>query len=420
MTIGAADTTAALPVMPAWVPGYAKGALSEMTVSTRAKGLSYIYDNFDNVNDWINVYGRLGVSGGSTSDVVATGISYSAGRHKTQLLSDNCRAKVKIQDGTVIYGESRVVICADPRFNRYYGIAIRKRLIGSQVSIIRGRSSISVDKYETVGVTMNAGDEYEVWYDRANSTVRVYENGSEIAKKYFEPNDIPHGPGCRWTGVVMGANWLIDIGPNFDSFEAFDVVEPTPKVYDPVDSLTLKNTWTAVSGTARVNRHLLQPLSIGPNGSSAAIRWNTEMDTNSVKVVFTAYWFFSQGTYTVVVRSNAAMTNWIGIRFSDGILDSVQAVTGTGPLTVTPRGNSAELRVTPGQQYTITYDDATKTIRLFRGAKRSPIIEWAASTNFTPSGKYVGMTWTRSNSIQPAIEPTVFEAYNVDANQPLP
>ena len=78
------------------------------------------------------------------------------------------------------------------------------------------------------------------------------------------------------------------------------------------------------------------------------------------------------------------------------------------------------MRVTPGQQYTITYNDATKTIRLFRGAKRSPIIEWAASTNFTPSGKYVGMTWTRSNSIQPAIEPTVFEAYNVDANQPLP
>lgn len=417
--IGDADTKAPRPDVPPRIDGYAKGALLELDILCRVSGLGYIYDDFTTVDDWINVYGRLSVSGGATSDVVTTGIGYSAGYHKTRLLTDNCRAKVTIQDGIVVYGESRVVICADTMFTRYYGIAIRKNLIGSEVSIIRGTSSIAVDKYQTVAVDINAGDQFEVWYDRNNSVVRIYRNGSEIAAKYFEPTDIPHGPSCRYTGVVMGANWLVDIGPNFDNFQAWDVSEPTPEVYDPVDTLTVNPGWVAKSGSVQVNQHFVQPLSLGPGDTSAAVRWTTPMDTDSVKVVFTAFEFFSAGTYTVVVRSNAAMTNWIGIQFSKGLTNTVSAVTGTGPLTSTPHGTTTDFGVTAGQQYTITYDNATNTLRLYRGAKRSPIIEWVAS-GFTPSGRYVGQTWNRTSAFLPAIEPTVFEAYNVDANAPLP
>lgn len=416
MTIGGSDTRNKLPTLPAWVSGYAKGATTGLTVSSRARGLSYVYDSFDTVNDWINVYGRLGVGAG---DVVATGVSYSAGRHKTQMLSDNHRAKVTIQGS--IYGESRVVICADERFNRYYGIAIRKGLIFQDVSIIRGLSSIAVDKYETVGVVIDPGDEFEVWYDRVNSKVRIYENGSEIASKYFEPNDIPHGPGCRWTGVVMGTNWLVDIGPNFADFEAYDVDPVTPKIYDPVDSLIVKPEWTAVTNTVRVGQHSLQPLSLGPTGSSAAVRWNTEMDTNSVKVVFTSYFFPSTGDYTVVLRSNANMTNWIGIKFTNTwMARTVQVVTGTGPTTSTVRGSAVTMQMSAAQQYTVTYNDTTKTISMYRGANRTPILQWAAGNAFNPSGKYVGQTWTRAGTLFPCIEPTVFEAYNVTADSPLP
>lgn len=424
--IGAGDTTAARPFTPNWVSGYAKGTDLALTVATTVTGLSYVYDDFDTVDDWVNVYGQLGVSGGATSDVVATGISYSAGYHKTVMLTDNHRAKVTIQDGAVIYGESRVVICADDRFANYYGVSIRRGLLASQVAIIRGKSSISVDKYESVAATISAGDEFEVWYDRINSTVRVYQNDSEIAAKYFPPTDIPHGPGCRHVGVVMGTNWLIDIGPNFDDFEAFDVYEAPALVHDPVDSLTVNPGWVAVDDTIKVNQHLIQPLSLGPDGvANAAVRWTTPMTTDSVKVVVSVYKFLI-GKFFVVLRSNAAMTNWVGIEF-DSLTNSVYAVTGSGPTTTTRRGTLGlfmwvrpEIEVaSSGLQYTVTWDEVTETIRLYRGSKRTPIVEWAAGASFAGTGRYVGMMWNTTLGVT-GIEPTAFDAYDVTSDAPLP
>jgi hypothetical protein len=426
VTIGEADTQAAHPSPIHRVSGYAKGVSSGLTVFTKVTGLSYIYDDFDTVDDWVNVYGRLGVSGGATSDVVATGISYSAGYHKTQLLTDNCRAKVTIQDGTVIFGESRVVVCADNRFNRYYGVAIRRGVLSSTVSIVRGNSSISVDKYETVTVSLAAGDEFEVWYDRVNSTVRVYQNDSEIAARYFEPNDIPHGVGNRYVGVVMGTNWLVDIGPNFDDFEAFDVYEEPALVHDPVDSLTVNPGWVAVDDTIKVNPHLFAPLSLGPDGvANAAVRWTTPMNTDSVKVVVTVYRFLV-GKFFLVLRSNAAMTNWVGIEF-DSLQNQVYAVTGSGPTTTTRRGTlglffwviPAIEFASSGVQYTATWDEDTETIRLYKGGRRTPIIEWAAGANFAGTGRYVGMMWNTTLGVT-GIEPTAFDAYDVTNTAPLP
>jgi hypothetical protein len=217
--IGKDATLAPPPFSPRWVSGYAKGVQAGLVARTKVTGKTSIFDTFTNVDNWVNVYGRLAASGGS---VIATGLSYSAGYHKTTLLSSNQLAEVTISD-PVVFGESRVVICADDRFNRYYGIAIRKGLITQQVSIVRGLSSISVQKFGTVNTTINAGDTFAVWYDRLNATVRAYRNEVQITSHVVDPFDIPHGPNQRKTGVVMGTNWLVDIGPNFSAFEAVDV-----------------------------------------------------------------------------------------------------------------------------------------------------------------------------------------------------
>lgn len=217
--IGDGDTRAAAPSAPKWVSGYAKGVQSGVVLRAKVTGRTSIFDTFTTVDNWINVYGRLAPSGGS---VIATGISYSAGYHKTTLLTSNQLAEVTIAN-PVVFGESRVVICADDRFNRYYGIAIRKGLLLSQVSIVRGLSSISVQKFGTVNATIEAGDTFAVWYDRYNATVRAYRNEVEITSHVVDPFDLPHGPNQRKTGVVMGTNWLVDIGPNFSAFEAIDM-----------------------------------------------------------------------------------------------------------------------------------------------------------------------------------------------------
>jgi hypothetical protein len=416
--IGDADTLNLRPQVAQWYPGYAKGVLSQPQISVKATGLSYAFDDFDNLDQWIIVQGSLFVSGGATSDVFGPVIGYGAARHKTQMLTDNHRAKITIQDGVMLFGESRVFICADERMNAYYGMAFSNDLLGQKVAIIRGKSSISVDYFEWTTASLTAGDEFEVWFDRRNSVVRIYKNDVEIASQYFPPTDIPHGPGARWTGVVMSARWFLDQGPRFDSFEASDVQEPDPVVFDPIDSFTVNPNWVNVLGSLQVHPHLFAKPSLGPNAvlfAATAARWNTPMNTDSVRAAFTAYRIGS-GKMRVVLRSNTAMTNWIGVQF-DGLLNKVQIVTGSGPATVTTRASTYDW-VSTWQTWSVTWNDTTKTIKVYRGGRRTPVLTWGAGSAFTGTGRFVGLSWT-ADFLTLGVEPLGIAAYDVTQFDPI-
>lgn len=410
---GARTTVAPLPPVPPNPGVYAKGVRLHTLVGFKAVGLSQISDSFDNLDAWTNVYGKLLTTSGNVHGPL---FGYAAGIHKTQLLTDNGRATVTIQSGTVLLGESRVAICADPQMNAYYGMAIKRTLLGSTVSIIRGRSTIAVDKFETTTVTVNPGDVFMVWYDRRNSRVRVYRNSSEICSKYFAPTDIPHGPGHRWTGLIMSCMQLLDGGARFTSFAATDVAYPAPVVHDPVDALTPNPGWVAVLNNVKVTRHVLIPPTLGPdNGlySSSAVRWTTEMGSTKARIVVTIVRVLS-GKCRIVLRSNSAMTNWIGLEF-DGQTNKISVVKGTGPNTVTLYGSLVDWIATY-QQWTVTWDDTT--LRVYRGAEKTPRISWAPAGDFTPSGKYVGLSWTTTLG-QPGVELMAFDGYDVTADDPL-
>lgn len=411
---GARTTRAALPPMPPSPTVYAKGVRTASRVSFRATGLGQISDTFDTVDAWTNVYGTLQATSGNVHGPL---LGYAAGLHKTQLLTDNCRAAVTIQSGTILLGESRVVICSDPTMSLYYGMAINRTGLGTTVSIIRGTSSISVDKYEATTTTVTNGDVFMVWYDRKNSKVRVYKNASELCSKYFPPTDIPHGPGHRWTGVVMSCKQFLDGGPRFTLFEATDVQYPAPVLHDPVDSLTPNPGWVPIlNGPLKVNRHLFGAPTLGPDNAlftSSAARWESEMGTTSVRVVVTMLRLFS-GKFRIAVRSNAAMTNWIGIEW-DGLTNKISAVLGTGPNTVTKYSTERDWVLTH-QQWMVTWDGTT--LKGFKGAESTPRISWAPGGTFTPSGKYVGLSWT-TNLFSPGVELSAIDGYDVTADWPL-
>ena len=416
--IGDADTLNLRPQVANWYPGYAKGVLGQIDISCRVTGNSYLFDDFDNLDQWILVHGQLFVSGGATSDVYGPLIGYGAARHQTQMLTDNHRAKVTIQDGVMLFGESRVFICADERMNNYYGMAFSNDLLGQKVAIIRGKSSVSVDYYEWTTASLTAGDEFEVWFDRRNSTVRIYKNDVEIASKFFPPTDIPHGPGARWVGVVMSARWLLDQGPRFDTFEAEDVQEPDPVVFDPIDSLTVNPNWVNVLGSLEVHPHLFAENSLGPNAvlfASTAARWTAPMGTDSVRAVFTAY-RISAGQMRVVLRSNAGMTNWVGVQF-DGLLNKVQIVTGSGPATVTTRASAYDW-ISTWQTWSVTWNEDTETIKVYRGGRRTPVLSWAAGANFNGTGRYVGLSWT-ADFLTLGVEPLNIAAYDASKFDPV-
>jgi hypothetical protein len=417
--IGDADTLGLRPDVATRINAYAKGALLQMDILARVSGLGYIYDDFNTVDDWIMIHGQLSVSGGDTSDVEGPVLGYAAGRHKTQLLSDNCRAKVTIQDGAMGYGESRVFICSDERMNNYYGVAINTGALTDRVSIIRGQSSISVDEYETVTVSVSAGDEYEVWYDRLNSTVRVYENGAQIAAKYFPPTDIPHGPGCRWTGVVMSARRVLDNGPEFDDFTATDVAYLSPEIHDAIDSLTVNPNWVEVLNEIEIHRHIVSPMTIGPKKtlwSESAARWDTPLSTASARAVFTAK-RLGDGKFRLAVRSDAAMTNWVGVEFN-GTTNRVRIVKGTAPNAVSYYG-SEHVWIATHEQWTVTWDEDTEILNLYKGAETTPTLSWSAGAAFTGSGNYVGISWDAALATS-GVEPSTIDVYAVTDDSPLP
>lgn len=440
MTIGVAATRKARPRQEDWRPGYAKGVQLGLDFDLNITALTSIVEPFGDVDDWVNVFGKIGLADGY---VWGPGISYAAAYHKTQLLTDNCRASVTI-DNTLIFGEARVWVCGDQQMNRYYGVHIKHFLIGSTLSICRGKSSISADLYEETTVALSGGDTIDVWYDRPNSTVRVYRNGAEVCKKYFTPNDIPHGDGCRYTGVTMGVNWLLDIGPNFTDFSARDVVAPLPAIYDPIDGPTVNPRWTVVDNGVAIHDGWFTPPTLGPNNilfTDAAIRWDTQLSTDSCRIVATLV-NAGVGKCTFALCSNSAMTNWLGVQFENGAFaQKFNVVVGTGPTDYSVvETNDLFVPVFGSEMvFVITYDHPTKTVRLRRanttGTRlyfdinrmrwangNEDLIAWTDGSNAVSHGsgqRHVGMVW-ETGLLTVGVEASSYEAYNVTADTPLP
>ncbi len=230
--IGYSATRAHKPRTPAMAAGVFLGAASQATHTTTVGLKTRIYDDFNNgVDDWINVRGRLTTTGGGSPDITAETslfdpLSYvvgAAGYHRTQLLTDNVRAKVTVPDGLIINGTSQFWFCGDTAMEHFYGIEVSTVVGISSLSIIKGTSPNSFQRFQTTLQSLQAGDEIEGWYDRPNSTLRMYHEGSLKKSLPVSPTEIPHGPGRRWCGVIMAADWWIAPGGNFADFEAWDV-----------------------------------------------------------------------------------------------------------------------------------------------------------------------------------------------------
>lgn len=411
------------PRTPRLVEGYAKGALSRVEHFNKVKMRTSISDDFESgLANWVNVAGKLTVLNGNVN---ATTFGYSAGRHKTQLLSDNCRAKVVIQDGFISAGRSCVVICADERLNFYYGLVIETGLVNNKFHLVRGTGTKSRQVLVSASVEVDPDDEAEIWFDEPNSTLRAYYNGSEVAAVPVDRNDIPHGPGRRFAGVIMGIDWFLSPGVLFDEFSAWDVAEPGPFIRDGFDSLTVDPSWDVLDNGVSVHRHLFIPQTLGPNNvfwSDAAILHDTPASQDSVRIVVRVF-NIGAGKYTIALCSNAAMTNWAGIQFETGILNNyVHVVTGSGPTDYSYVGEYDWELSSHGTVFVITYNSADDTYRLYRNTSATPILEWDDPSNVITHGsgqRYVGMVWETA-LLSPGVEPSMFEVYDVTADAPLP
>lgn len=409
------------PATPPLVHGYAKGVLSQIEHYNTVKLRTEISDDFEGgLDNWVNVQGKLRILNGDID--AATPFGYAAGYHRTQLLSDNCRAKITLESGLIASGKSAVVICADKQFTFYYGVMIETGIINKKLHIVRGTGPKSREILASVNVAVTAGSTVEIWYDQPNSVLRVYYNNSQVTSWPVDRNDIPHGPGRRFTGVVMGIDWVLSAGARFEDFSAWDVSLPGPFIQDGFDSPTVDPAWNVVDNGVKVNRNLFIPNTLGPDHvlwNDAAILHSTQASQDSVKIV-TRVFRIGGGKYTIVLCSNSTMTNWMGVQFQSGFLNEVKIVKGSGPTTYTYVGETEWLLSQNGTVFVITYNYTTDKLRLYRNASTTPILEWTPSTNVTHGSnkRYVGMMWETS-LLAPGIEPSMFEVYNVTADTPL-
>jgi hypothetical protein len=330
-------------------------------------------------------------------------------------------------------GKTRLVTCGSDTFSTFYALEIETGVINNNFHIVKGSgapalldggvfSAAAIQKYATVNRVVNIGDTVGVRLDRETSTVRAYHNGVQITSLPVPKWEIPHGDGYRHWGVAQGVDLVfgvLNFGVEFTSVTVQDFLPPPlPDQLDTFASNASLANWNVLSGAAVINVNWYTPNSFGPNTAlftkAAALR-TTQMASDSAKITITAGRYDS-GKLVVVLCSNTAMTNWMGIQMNSGLFDNtVDVVVGTGPITYTPVG-TRQWQFTPtGEVLSFYYDHPTKTIGCYPGHNLSnPIIEWADDTNMVGHGvghRYTGFVWETS-LLAKGIQPMRWEAYN--------
>lgn len=434
--IGNSVTRAHKPKAPAMHPGIFLGAVSQVHAATTLVLKTRVFDDFSNgVDDWVNVRGKLTTTGGASPDITADSDIFdplswvvgAAGYHRTEMLTDSVRVKVTVPDGPIINGTSQFWFCGDAEMTHYYGVEVSTVLGISSLSIIKGTSPNSWQRFETTLTPLSSGDSVEGWYDHEFSVIRMYHEGSEVGALSVSPTDIPHGPGRRRVGVIMGADWWIAPGGNFADFEAWDVHSPGPVIRDTIDGPAVDPGWDALEGDLAIHQWILRPNTLGPNFplafQDAAAVWSVEAGSDSVRVVINVL-NRGAGKFTVALCSDDAMTNWLGIQFETGLVNNkVHTCLGTGPTSYSRPGDSVWQLTENGAVFTILYDHPAKRLSLFKGQHfGSPIISLVDSGNVVTHGvgnRHVGFVW-ESSALAPGVEPAGVEVFDVSDEFPLP
>lgn len=239
---GAKRSTPALTVDDGVRLGVSLNTLSALTVTPKAT----IFDDFNNLDDFVTVYGSPGLSFGNLS---GEGIV----RHKTEALTDSHKASAVV--GEAGFGRTRLYICADPGLKSYYAVEIEHNIFLDNIHFVKGIPgssieaapgllgflnsilallwgllsifSVNVTPYATATNTFVANnDEIAIWYDEPNSTVRIYKNDVAVLNIPVPRGEIPHGPGYRWHGAAVGIEFYLgplQLGAQFANYTVEDV-----------------------------------------------------------------------------------------------------------------------------------------------------------------------------------------------------
>lgn len=132
-----------------------------------------------------------------------------------------------------------------------------------------------------------------------------------------------------------------------------------------------------------------------PAYAQACVLWYAPMRSDSVKINFSLI-PAGPGLTTVFMCASYSVKNWLGIVF-DGDAHTVQFHTGLGPVGSAAVGTPVTHNIpSGGQNYTVSYNNATRTASLYVGDNLEPIISWTDTNYLLTTGmgyRYIGQSW---------------------------
>lgn len=186
---------------------------------------------------------------------------------------------------------------------------------------------------------------------------------------------------------------------------------------DSFPTLGLSSKWVAInngtqvhdnSGASLPNGVSTQTTFLSILGATSAIRYYTPVNGDSVKV-HVSLLNMGSGHTGIVLCANALMTSYLAVVFDHPASGTqvVHLAVGSGPNTMTYQGSAVTHTVANGNDYTIGYDDITKTLTVYQGTNTTPLASWVDSSHVVPHGpgyRYLAMNWTSGALFSTGIE----------------
>jgi hypothetical protein len=236
----------------------------------------------------------------------------------------------------------------------------------------------------------------------------------EAIRFFADPDEvdgIPAGANYEITLETLDSDYKIRYGKVIRREVTYfppPAVNVTPMAFgDNFQRTALGRKWIAVAGRTRIfdNSGLSLPNGATVDGAfftKSAIRYYQPFTTDSIRMNVTVQnpFHLLSGKTSFVVGSDANMTSGLAMQLETGLTNNwVHMGVLNGPTSVTYEGSSVSNVASSGDNYSINYNDSTKTMSVYKGTNLTPLAEWTDDTGIVPHGpgyRYVGFIFESS------------------------